>query len=114
MPDEILIRTEIKAADNSSFNQKLYLMGIYNTQTLSESESMKMASETAMAVIDQYNDGYHFTSVQVNYADCNGMYEISVDNRSDKVLTKEILFKHTRKKTQNELSEEYLNWVKGI
>ena len=102
------------SADFESLNveQKIYLLGFRNhDKMLSENDSKNMASRIASQFIDILGDRYNFNSIQMNYTDKYGAYEIII---KDKTLTLDELLRHTRKLKDSELAEEDRAFIKNL
>jgi len=92
---DIHIWTEINADDYSVKRQRLYLLGIYSSQYVSEEESRKMPAAIARQVIELMGDDYNFTGIQLIYYDRNGGYTIEIPSGTFEPLKYEdMLGKH--------------------
>ena len=110
-PSRISIWTEINADDYSIKSQTLYLLGIYNTENISEEESEKMPASIANEVINLMGEDYNFTNIQLIYFDKNGGYTIESFNNTFNKLEERDMLKKTRKIEEKELPEDYLQWL---
>ena len=112
-PDIISVWTSINADDYTIKAQKLYLLGIYNTDSLSKEESIKMPASIANNFMELMGRDYNFTGIQLLYADKNGMYEISVPANSFDTLEYEKLLVYTKKYPEEKLPLDYQEWLKN-
>lgn len=110
-PDGIIVWTSINADDYSIKPQKLYLLGIYNTNSLTQEESLKMPADIAQTFIGHMGKVYNFTSIQLIYADKNGMYEISIPDDTFDVLVYQELLLNTKRYPEERLPLDYLEWL---
>lgn len=110
-PDNITVWTSINAEDYTIKAQRLYLLGIYNTDSLSEEESLKMPAGIAQDFIEYMGKEYNFTGIQLLYADKNGMYEIAIPANTFDVLEYQKLLKYTKKYPEQKLPLEYVDWL---
>ena len=111
LPKDISVFTAISADDYNLKAQRLYLLGVLNNETLSETESLGAPARIAMDFISQLGDGYNFTGIQMSYGDQNGMYEIKIRADTLEPLSEEKLIKHTTKLSKDQFSERYLEWL---
>ncbi len=110
-PANIFVLTSVITDDDYNSNieklhvqQKMYLMGIRNyDKVISENDSNNMASKIASQLLDKLGDQYNFKSIQMNYVDKFGAYEIVINN---KALTLDQLSKHTIKLDVDNIGEE--------
>lgn len=93
----IWVRTNINADNYSMKAQKLNLLGVYNTDKLSEEESLKMPTKITQEIIELMGDEYNFTGIHMRYQDINGVYEISIRLSSFKKLEYQDLLDNTKK-----------------
>lgn len=110
-PNGISVWTTVNADDYTIKAQRLYLLGIYNTEDLTEEESKRMAGRIAEDFCELMGAGYNFTGIQLNYADKNGMYEIAISADTFDALVDRELFQHTRKFSEDQLPLDYLEWL---
>ncbi|MGE4354126.1 MAG: hypothetical protein AB7D36_08590 [Oscillospiraceae bacterium] len=110
-PKNIDIWTEISAENYKIKSQRLYLLGVYNTENLTEQDSFLMPAKITMDVIEQLGENYNFTGIQTIYFDENGMYEIAFPADSFEKLTQEKLSNHTKQIAVEEYPEDYVNWL---
>lgn len=110
LPDYVSVWTEISSKNYEMKAQRLYLLGIYNTENLSEEDSLKMPASIAMDVIEQLGDHYNFTGIQVVYCDKNGMFEIAFPADSFAPITVDKLFSYTEPIPSDDYTESYKNW----
>ena len=108
-PSRNTIWTEINADDYSIKSQKLYLLGVYNTEDISEEESKKMPATIADKFINLMGDDYNFTGIQIIYYDKNGGYECAIDAHGFKKLEYDEILSKTKKVER--LPEDYLDWL---
>ena len=111
LPKGITVWTEVSSRNYALKAQRLYLLGVFNDEALSESESLKAPARIAMNIIERLGDSYHFTGIQLSCGDKNGMYEIIIPADTFDALTKEKLLKHTTKIESDKLPESYLLWL---
>ena len=111
LPKDITVWTEVSSRNYALKAQRLYLLGVFNDEALSETESLKAPARIAMNIIERLGDSYHFTGIQLSYGDKNGMYEIIIPADTFDALTKEKLLKHTTKIESDKLPESYLLWL---
>lgn len=93
----IWIRTNISADNYSMKVQKLNLLGVYNTDKLSEEESLKMPAKITQEIIELMGEKYNFTGIHMRYQDINGVYEISIRLSKFKKLEYQDLLDNTKK-----------------
>ena len=110
LPDSIMVWTSLKAGDYTKKVQRLYALGIYNTADLTEEESHKAPAQIAYKIIGLMGTDYNFTGIQFIYADKNGMYDIAVRADTLTPLTEQQLLRHTQKRPEEQLPENYLEW----
>ena len=108
-PTEIYVWTELNADDYSIKSQRLYLLGIYNTEDISEEDSEKMPATIADKFINLMGKDYNFTGIQIIYYDKNGGYESSISSNGFKELEYDEIFSKTEK--VDRLPEDYLDWL---
>ena len=94
--------------------QKAYILGIYNTEKITEEESFNMPSKISQLFIQLMGDEFLFTNFQLRYADINGMYELITSNNNVKALSYEDLIFGTHKYRQDELPTDYLKWLDKV
>ena len=68
---DIGVWTEINADDYSVKSQRVYLLGVYNSQYILEEESQKMPAAIAQQLIELMGSEYNFTGIQLIYYDRN-------------------------------------------
>lgn len=110
LPDSIMVWTLLNADDYTKKAQRLYMLGIYSTADLTEEESQKAPAQIAQKIISLMGTDYHFTGIQLIYADKNGLYEIAVNADTFNPLTEQQLLRHTEKRVEDQLPEDYLEW----
>ncbi len=110
LPDSITVWTLLNADDYTKKAQRLYVLGIYSTADLTEEESQKAPAQIAQKIIGLMGTDYHFTGIQLIYADKNGLYEIAVNADTFNPLTEQRLLRHTEKRAEDQLPEDYLEW----
>lgn len=103
------IWTELNADDYSIKSQRLYLLGVYNTEDISEEESKKMCAIIADKFINLMGEDYNFTGIQIIYYDKNGGYECAIDAHGFKKLEYDEMLSKTKK--VDRLPEDYLDWL---
>ena len=111
-PESISVWTSINADDYTKKAQRLYLLGIYNTDSLSEEESLKIPANIAQNIIELMGKEYNFTGIQLIYADKNGIYEISIPANTFDAIEYEKLLENTKKYSEQKLPLDYLEWLK--
>jgi len=111
LPNSITVWTTMNADDYTIKSQRLYLLGIYNTENLTEEESQKMPASIAQDFIDLMGSEYNFTGIQLIYADNNGMYEIAIPADTFEPLGDQELLYNTRKFSEEKLPLDYLEWL---
>lgn len=110
-PSGISVWTELNADDYSIKCQRLYILGIYNVESISEEESQKMPATIAQEFINLMGENYNFTGIQLIYFDKNGGYTIEISADTFKKLEYQDMLKKTRKMQEKELSEDYFEWL---
>lgn len=113
-PSGIGVWTELDADDYSIKGQTLYLMGIYNVDSISEEESKKMPATITQKFINLMGENYNFTNIQFMYFDKNGGYTIEIFNDTFNKLEYQDMLDKTRKMEEKELGEDYFEWLKTI
>ncbi len=110
-PKKIHTRTWIDANDYQKRFHRLDILSVFNKEQLKEEESMQMASNEALNIINALGSTYNVRSVHIVYADMNGMYECIVDFNRSVDINEELLVESTRKLSESELPEDYLEWL---
>ena len=110
-PEHITVWTEVSVNDYELKSQRLYLLGVYNDETIPEEESRLMPAKIAMDVISGLGKDSNFTGIQAIYFDKNGMFEISFPADSFEAISKEKLIDNTKLKPAKEYPETYINWL---
>ncbi|MDU5107714.1 hypothetical protein [Clostridium sp.] len=108
-PKGITVWTEFDADNYSIKSQRLYLLGVYNTEDISEEESKKMCATIADKFINLMGEDYNFTGIQIIYYDKNGGYESAISSNGFKKLDYGEILSKTEK--VDRLPEDYLNWL---
>lgn len=108
-PSRNTIWTELNADDYSIKSQRLYLLGVYNTEDISEEDSKKMPATIADKFINIMGEDYNFTGIQIIYYDKNGGYESAIDANGFKELEYDEILSKTEK--VDRLPEDYLDWL---
>lgn len=108
-PSGIDVWTELNADNYSLKSQRLYLLGVYNTEDISEEESKKMCATIADKFINLMGEDYNFTGIQIIYYDKNGGYESSISSNGFKKLEYDEILSKTEK--VDRLPEDYLDWL---
>ena len=108
-PKGITVWTEFDADNYSLKSQRLYLLGVYNTENISEEESEKMCATIADKFINLMGEDYNFTGIQIIYYDKNGSYESAISSNGFKKLEYDEILSKTEK--VDKLPEDYLNWL---
>lgn len=108
-PSEIEVWTELNADDYSLKSQRLYLLGVYNTEDISEEESEKICATIADKFINLMGKDYNFTGIQIIYYDKNGAYESAISYNGFKKLEYDQILSKTKK--VDRLPEDYLEWL---
>lgn len=108
-PSGIDVWTELNADDYSLKSQRLYLLGVYNTEDISEEESEKMCAIIADKFINLMGEDYNFTGIQIIYYDKNGGYESAISSNRFKKLEYDEILSKTEK--VDRLPEDYLDWL---
>lgn len=111
MPSDIHVWSKTKIGDSNIVVQKAYILTIYNTEKLSEKESLDKPSEIAQLFMELMGDDFNFTNFQIGYADLNGFYELRSSNNGLKTLSLEGMKKNTRKYQTDELPHDYKEWM---
>lgn len=111
-PIDITVWTEISASNYDIKTQRLYLLGIYNSEDISEKDSISRATNIVMDTIKGLGEDYNFTGIQAIYFDKNGMFEISFPADSFKAIDTKKLLSKTKQKGKSEYPETYINWLK--
>lgn len=96
-PKGITVWTELNADDYSLKSQRLYLLGVYNTEDISEEDSEKMCATIADKFIDLMGEDYNFTGIQIIYYDKNGGYESAISSNGFKKLEYDKILSKTEK-----------------
>lgn len=96
-PKGITVWTELNADDYSLKSQRLYLLGVYNTEDISEEDSEKMCAAIADKFIDLMGEDYNFTGIQIIYYDKNGGYESAISSNGFKKLEYDKILSKTEK-----------------
>ena len=113
LPEHVFIWSTINADDYNIKAQRLYILEVYNTEHLSESESIKMPAKIAAEFIEYLGTNYNITGIQFIYGDKNGMYDIEIRADSFHALEYEKLLKSTKKRSENELPLSYYEWLES-
>lgn len=96
------------------YKQRLYLTGVYNSESITEEESLQMPAQITLQVMEQLGERYNITAVQIIYYDQNGGYTAEIGIKDTYApVTYEQLIGHTRKLGSKELGEHYKNWLAG-
>lgn len=111
LPANIMVWTEISADNYNDKAQRLYLLGISNTEDISEQDSLLKPANIAMDIISELGEGYNFTGIQVIYFDKNGMFEIAFPADSFETITIEKLSGNTKQIPTAKYPETYVNWL---
>lgn len=111
LPRHVAVWTEISSKNYELKAQRLYLLGIYNTENLSREDSLKMPASIAMNIIEQLGGDYNFTGIQATYCDKNGMFEIAFPADSFVPITQDKLCGHTHQIPEDDYPESYKNWL---
>ncbi len=111
LPTNIMVWTEISADNYNVKAQRLYLLSIFNTEDISEQDSLLMPADIAMDVISELGESYNFTGIQAIYFDKNGQFEIVIPTGSLEPITVEKLLKNTKQIPADKYPEDYLNWL---
>lgn len=110
-PDKVNMRTWIDADDYDEVFHRIDILNVFNDETLDEDESFRMPAKIAQIVMQAMGSKYNFQSVHVIYADSNGMYECVVKFKRGIELSETLLIESTTKLPNNELPEDYLQWL---
>lgn len=113
LPEHVFIWSTINADDYNIKAQRLYILEVYNTESLSESESIRMPAKIATDFIGYLDETYNITGIQLIYGDKNGMYDIEIRADSFHALEYEKLLKSTKKRSENELPLSYYEWLES-
>lgn len=111
LPPNIMVWTEISADNYNLKAQRLYLLGIFNTEDISEQDSFQKPADIAMDIILQLGESYNFTGIQAIYFDKNGMFEIVIPARSLEPMTAKILLGNTKQAPTARHPEHYTAWL---
>ena len=111
LPKSIDVWTEINANDYTQRFQRIYLLGVFNAETLTEEQSLEMPSTVAKTLIELMGNEYSFTGIQLIYADQNGMYELSIRSEGNQLLQNQDLNSSIRKFSEKELPLDYIEWL---
>ena len=114
LPKSIYVWTEINADDYTRKSQRVYLLSVFNSETLTEEQSLEMPSEVAETFIELMGNEYSFTGIQLIYADKNGMYELSIRSEGNQLLQNQDLNSRIRKFSEKELPLDYIEWVNQV
>lgn len=109
-PESIFLWSTVKADNYTEKAERLYLLGVFNTADLPVSESEKMPAAIATDFIARMGDEYNITGIQLIYADRNGMYDIEIRADSFRPLEEGQLLVATKKRPEERLPEDYLEW----
>ncbi len=110
-PNVIQVRTWMDADDYQKRFHRLDILSVFNKKQLKEEESMQMASTVALSIMDALGSMVHVKSLHVIYADSNGMYECIIDFNRNVDINETLLIESTRKLSENELPEDYIEWL---
>lgn len=110
-PEHIMVWSTVNADDYAIKAERLYLLGVYNTDNLSDSESHDMPAKIAIDSITLMGDNFNITGIQLIYADRNGMYDIEIRADSFQPLTQQQLLAATQKRPDKELPYSYREWL---
>lgn len=110
-PKSIDVWTTMSADNYTIESQRLYLLGVYNNENITEEESYKMPANIAKNVINLMGSDYNFTGIQLIYADKNGMYQIALPSDTFEPLEEKELIDNTVKFSKEELPLDYLEWL---
>ncbi len=113
LPEHIMIWSTINADDYDTKAQRLYILEVYNTEDISENESMEMPAKIAAEFIGYLDETYNITGIQLIYGDKNGMYDIEIRADSYRTLDYEKLLNFTKKRTEKELPLSYYEWLEN-
>lgn len=112
-PYGIGVWTEFDGDDYSKKCQRLYLMGVFNVESISEEESQKMPATIAQQFIGLMGENYNFTGIQFIYYDKNGDYTIEIPSDTFNKLEYQDMLDKTRKMEEKELGEDYFQWLEN-
>lgn len=108
-PESITAVTRIDASDKSKTYTKLYIMVIYDDNSLDFESVKERICKIAHAIIECTET--NCTSIQLVYANKSGMFELS-SNSSKKTLSYEKLLKHIVQFDEDDLPMDYIEWRK--
>ena len=111
LPKNITVWTEISADNYNAKAQRLYLLSIFNSEDISEQDSLLKPADIAMYVISELGESYNFTGIQAIYFDKNGMFEMIIPAGSLEPLTVEKLLKNTKQIQADRYPKDYKNWL---
>ena len=111
LPANIMVWTEISADNYNVKAQRLYLLSVFNTEDISEQDSLLKPANIVMDVISELGESYNFTGIQVIYYDKNGMFEIVFPADSFERITVEKLLGNTKQIPTARYPETYINWL---
>lgn len=106
-PSNLTVWVEINANDTSKEYVKIYLMTIFDSNSIDDIESKIRMCE----IINQINEciEVNITSIQFRYANPNGMYDLTCDF-GKKSIDQESLDKHIQKIDEKALPLDYIEW----
>lgn len=110
-PEGVYIWSTVNADDYDIKAQRLYLLEVYNTADLTETDSHKMPASIGADFIAFLGSDYNITGIQLIYADRNGMSDIEISADTFQSLEYEQLLKATKKRTEKEIPESYRKWM---
>ena len=113
-PKSVFLWSTVNADNYVIKAERLYLLGILNIADLPSSESHKMPANIAIDFIERMGDKYNITGIQLIYEDKNGMYDIEIRSDTFRPLEYDQLLAATKKRSEEELPENYLEWRQGI
>ncbi len=113
-PEHILIWSTVNADNYAEKAERLYLLGIYNTASLTGGQSENLPAAIATDFIARMEDKYNITGIQLIYADRNGMYNIEIRADTFSPLEYEQLMAATKKWPEERLPEDYLEWLRAV
>lgn len=108
-PESILASTVIDASDKSKTYTKLYVMVIYDDNSLDFESVKDRICRIANAIIECTET--NCTSIQLIYANKSGMFELS-SNSSKKTLSYERMSKNITQFDEDDLPMDYIEWRK--